>query len=86
MTKIGAQLPQHSIGVLELLGVGIALVPDPYELAPERIGLTQSHPWGFASRTSFSRDRFSNFALVGDVTFAGRRLSDAYTKIGRPDR
>ena len=37
--EIGAQLLQHPVGPLELLGVGIALMLNQGELAHSRIGL-----------------------------------------------
>ena len=42
-TEIGPQLLQHPVGALELLGVGITLVPNQGELAHPRIGLAQHH-------------------------------------------
>ena len=38
--EIGAKLLEGSVGTLELLGMGIALVLDERELADPRIGLT----------------------------------------------
>lgn len=42
--EIGAQLLQHPVGALELLGMGITLMLDQGELAHPRIGLAQRHP------------------------------------------
>ena len=42
--EIGAQLLEHPVGTLELLGVGIALMLDQGELTHPSIGLAQTNP------------------------------------------
>src|SRR5215207_7850234 len=60
-----AEAPQGSGGPLELLGVGIALVPDQRDLADPHVRLAQVTPLAWARRTRRSRARCISLASVG---------------------
>src|SRR5215213_4409280 len=61
----GADAPQGSGGTLELLGVGIALVPDQRDLADPHVDWRRLTPVAWARRTRRSRARCISLASVG---------------------
>jgi hypothetical protein len=69
--EIGAQLLEHPVGTLELLGVGIALMLDQGELAHPRIGLAQTDPVAPCQPHQLLARPVQKLRVGGNVTFLG---------------
>ena len=70
-SKIVPEVAQRLVGALELLCVGMALVPDHPVLADPCIALAKNEVTFFASSTSRSLARFRSLALVENVMITG---------------
>ena len=86
--EIGFELPQSSVGALELLGVGIALMLDQRELAHPRIGLAQldAAALGQAHQDLAGAVEQPRVGREHDVLGLHGRVDDNPIEIGRLDR
>ena len=69
--EISLELAKGLAGALELMGVGVTLMPDQCQLADAPIGLAEIDPNLLASLTRLSRARLRSLASVGNITFLG---------------
>jgi hypothetical protein len=86
--EIGAQLLEHPVGALELLGMGITLMLDQSELADPRIGLTQPHSMALRQPHQLLARPVQKLRIGGERRVLGlnRRIDDDPRQLGGLDR